>query len=347
MSTEDELRLPEPARGLWLRTRDAIRTSLAEIGVSEYAIGGGTILAARWQHHRASDDVDLTLPPNARLDRLDDQQACGFRRRMEQLGGECNPETHGVVYRIAFGEQGIDLWAHRAEPPGAERRERVEGNEETTLSTAQILWGKLNRGLDGLPRDVYDVAKAADVDPEALEVAANAHARRRVEQVALHWFATERAIDRQARTRLRGIPADEQAQLGTLGSRASERLLRALYDELVIERHGDHLRMTTRTAAGTRRERTIDGHEIPAAWERLGLLGRRETRAPMEDVAAYAEQACRRGGPPELIYREVEGRADAWRTATTVRNLPPASSDTRGDAPRAAGAPCPPGDIDA
>ena len=323
VSPGGELRLPEPARGLWLRTRDAIRTSLDEIGISEYAIGGGTILAARWQHHRASDDIDLALPANARLDRLDDRQACGFRKRMEQLGGKCDPQTHGVVYRIAFAGQGIDLWAHHVEPPGAERRERVEGSEETTLSTVQILWGKLNRGLDGLARDVYDVAKAADVDPEALEVAANAHARRRTEQVALQWFATERAIDRQARTRLRGVPADEQEQLGTLGSRASERLLRALYDELVIERHGDRLRMTTRTAAGTRRERTIDGRQIPATWGRLGLLGHRETRAPMEDIAAYAEQACRRGGPPELIYREVEGRADAWRAATASRNLPP------------------------
>ncbi len=323
MSTGVELRLPEPARGLWLRTRDAIRTSLDEIGISEYAIGGGTILAARWEHHRASDDIDLSLPANARLDRLDDRKACGLRARMERLGGECDPETQGVVYRIAFAGQGIDLWAHRVEPPGTELRERVEGNEETTLSTVQILWGKLNRGLDGLPRDVYDVATAADVDPEALEVAANAHARRHAEQIALHWFATERAIDRQARTRLRGIPADEQARLGTLGSRASERLLRALYAELVIERHGDRLRMTTRTAAGTRRTRTIDGHEIPAAWGRLGLLGHRETRAPMEDIASYAEQACRRGGPPELVYREVEGRADAWRTATRVRNLPP------------------------
>ena len=186
----------------------------------------------------------------------------------------------------------------------------------------QILWGKLNRGLDALPRDVYDVAQAADVDPEALEIAANAHARRRTEQVALHWFATERVIDRQARTSLRGIPTDEQEHLGTLGSRASERLLRTLYDELLIERHENRLRMTTRTAAGTKRERSIDRREIHATWGRLGLLGRRETRAPMEDIASYAVQACRRGGPPELIYREVEGRADAWRTATRVRNLP-------------------------
>ena len=34
-------------------------------------------------------------------------------------------------------------------------------------------------------------------------------------------------------------------------------------------------------------------------------------------------ETCRRGGPPEVIYREVEGMADAWRTATGWRNLPP------------------------
>ena len=157
----------------------------------------------------------------------------------------------------------------------------------------------------------------------ARPIAANAHARRRAEQIALHWFATERTIERQARDRLRGIPARGHAQLGTLGSRASERLLHALYDDLVIERSGTRLRMTTRTAAGTTRTRTMDRNEIRAAWERLGLLGHRETRAPMEDIAAYAVEACRRGGPPELIYREVEGRAGAWRTATASRNLPP------------------------
>ena len=115
MSAGAELRLPEPARSLWLRTRDAIRQSLAEIDVSEYAIGGGTILAARWMHHRASDDIDLTLPASARLDRLDDRRTCGFHQRLERLGG--NPERHGAVYRIAFGGQGIDLWPHRAVPP--------------------------------------------------------------------------------------------------------------------------------------------------------------------------------------------------------------------------------------
>ena len=102
MSTGVELRLPEPARGLWLRTRDAIRTSLDEIGISEYAIGGGTILAARWEHHRASDYIDLSLPAYARLDRLDDRATCGLRKRMEQLGGACDTETQGAVYRIAF-----------------------------------------------------------------------------------------------------------------------------------------------------------------------------------------------------------------------------------------------------
>ncbi len=320
MSAGAEFRLPEPARSLWLRTRDAIRQSLEEIDVSEYAIGGGTILAARWMHHRASDDIDLTLPASVRLDRLDDRRACGFRKRMDHLGG--NPERHGVVYRIAFGDQGIDLWAHSVEPPGTQRRERVEGDEETTLSTEQVLWGKLSRGLDGLPRDVYDVARAAELEPEALEIAANAHARRKTEQIALHWFATERTIEKQARGRLRGIPAGERETLGTLGSRASERLLHALYDELVIERSGNRLRMTTRTGAGTRRTRTIDRDDVPAAWGRLGLLGQRETRAPMEDIAAYADEACRRGGRPELIYREVKGRADAWRTATASRNLP-------------------------
>ena len=67
-SNSEKLTLPEPARGLWKR----IRATIHELGNRrpdvhiEPHIGGGMVLAARW-HHRASTDIDITLPGDASL----------------------------------------------------------------------------------------------------------------------------------------------------------------------------------------------------------------------------------------------------------------------------------------
>ena len=52
------------------------------------------------------------------------------------------------------------------------------------LSTAQILRGKLERADKRLPRDVFDIAKAAARAPAALESAVNAVSAERAEQIA-------------------------------------------------------------------------------------------------------------------------------------------------------------------
>ena len=63
----DDLTLPNPARELWLETRDVVRRALEQLqpGI-EYRIGGGTILAAGWKH-RGSFDVDLQVPKGTKL----------------------------------------------------------------------------------------------------------------------------------------------------------------------------------------------------------------------------------------------------------------------------------------
>ena len=50
--------LPEPARDIWLRTINAVQAALRETGTPR--LGGGTLLAARWQH-RKSLDIDLSF----------------------------------------------------------------------------------------------------------------------------------------------------------------------------------------------------------------------------------------------------------------------------------------------
>ena len=215
----ERLTLPEPAAGLWNRTREAIRDCLAEIGASEYRIGGGTILAARWDGHRRSYDLDLSVGQDVPLFVLRNSRLSKFAERMATTGGTVLPPISPELVRVRFdnedgSQQAIDIRAHVLQMPGAEGRAEIAGRTETVLSTAQILWGKLARGDKNLPRDVYDVVKAAEKDPTSLEIAVNAHQRQWTEHVALEWYWRGRDIANEAAQANRRYTARRRRAVG-------------------------------------------------------------------------------------------------------------------------------------
>ena len=322
MSATKTLELPEPARRLWLRTRDAVRTSLDEIGGAEYQIGGGTVLAARWKH-RLSYDVDLTLPDTLPLYRLENPVESRFENRMRELGGRPEYYQSLQMYQVQFGEQGLDLWVHAVEPPGSQSRLEIEGREETVLSNVQILWGKIARAERNLSRDVYDVVYAAEHDPTSLEIALNAHPRGVAEWAARSWDEGSAEVASDARTRLRGIPTAEREQLDTLALRGMRTIKAALYEELTMRTAGDYLQIETRTAGGVQRRIAIKAGSIREALTARGLTGNRRRHGPnMEALIGHAEELCRTGAAKSLIYREDAQRATHWRTATAAQNYP-------------------------
>ena len=328
MSATKTLKLPEPARRLWLRARDAVRASLDEIGGAEYQIGGGTVLAARWGH-RVSYDVDLSLPETVRLHRLENPVESRFEHRMRQLGGRPEYYQSLGMYQVRFGEQGLDLWAHAVEPPSSQSRLEIDGMEETVLSNVQVLWGKIARAERNLSRDVYDVVHAAEHDPSSLEIALNAHPRGAVEWAAHSWEEGGAEIAADAGTRLRGIPTAERERIDTLGLRGGRTIRAALYEELTMRTAGDHLHIDTRTAGGVQRRQDVKAGRIREALTARGLLGNRRRHGPnMEALIEYAEALCREGAGETLLYREDARRATHWRTATTAHNLP-VGHDTR------------------
>ena len=146
-----DLRLPEPARTVWLETRDLVANALRTVDPQmEYRLGGGTILSARWDHHRTSFDVDIQVKKNARLEDLTKPEYEWFRDRLTELGATTAYSHRANLFNIRFGqpptENEVQLWGHELLIPEAHRRERVEGREETVLSTAAILRGK-NRAV--------------------------------------------------------------------------------------------------------------------------------------------------------------------------------------------------------
>ena len=72
------LTLPEPARGLFR----SVRATLAELlptvidGDRGWWLGGGTVLAAQWQH-RLSTDLDIFLPADSSLAPFDPRWTIG------------------------------------------------------------------------------------------------------------------------------------------------------------------------------------------------------------------------------------------------------------------------------
>ena len=324
----ERLTLPEPAAGLWNRTREAIRACLAEIGASEYRIGGGTILAARWDGHRRSYDLDLSVGQDVPLFVLRNSRLSKFAERMATTGGTVLPPISPELVRVRFdnedgSQQAIDIWAHVLQMPGAEGRAEIAGRTETVLSTAQILWGKLARGDKNLPRDVYDVVKAAEKDPTSLEIAVNAHQRQWTEHVALEWYWRGRDIANEAAQRIDGIPPAEDERLAELGIRGTRTIKAASYAILEIGRHGNELEIRSRTPTGELRRRTAAGEAAANLCAREGLNRQRiGDGPPMDQVIAYALEACRRHtSGSELIYREEDGHATAWKTKTQAMNV--------------------------
>lgn len=316
MTLDRGLQLPEPARELWLRTRAIINEELRRIqgGDARYAIGGGTILAARWRH-RESSDVDIIVDPATPLHRANDPSQSDFNRRMKEVGGNAAYSPELDKFKIAFeGGRDIDIWARRPIFGSADKRERVEDREESVLSTAQILRGKLERAEMNVVRDVYDVVRAAGYEPESLEDAVNAIPRALAERIAWCWYHASPMLREDARTRLRGT-RDGGDDYRTLGGTAAGAVHGALYDALEIRAGDGRITVAMQTAAGARRSRQVTPEEADEHFEDHGLNAHLSNKGPGADDLRECAKAQARQREDCLIYREREDTAMQWRGA--------------------------------
>ncbi len=143
------------------------------VPVDQVLLGGGTALAARWQH-RDSFDIDLFVDPVA------------YRTGIYRRRGECERRLKGLgLGRLAvFGEEGMGLF-HRGGKvdvigcypvtDGSRSSDRVAGRQVRLETTVEILAKKLHRRILGqgqiLPRDLYDLAYARRFDSGSLQAA--------------------------------------------------------------------------------------------------------------------------------------------------------------------------------
>lgn len=206
----EKLTLPEPAAELLRRTHrvfDAHLTPHTPEG-SGWAIGGGTILSARWRH-RASRDLDLHLHPRTELARLTRTHNPGLWRAMKAAGAK-RIRIEGTP-TFVFTNGRIELITDPPTPRLGQRTADLGAGPETVratvLSSAQILTGKLRyRALAPPVRDLYDVSVAHEATPAHAALAVNAVNQWSLGIATAGWLARRERYRREAASEILEVP---------------------------------------------------------------------------------------------------------------------------------------------
>lgn len=291
----ERLTLPLPARGIWLRVRRLLEAALDRLGpeAGPWKIGGGTVLAARW-NHRESADLDLTVNAGAAISVLsagpDD-----FEAEIGKRGGYAVTfDRDRCTVRFSTGK--LDLCALDPAPGAGHAAALVDGEPAVVLSNAQILCGKLRRATRSPVRDVFDVLVAGRLDPHALAIAANTRTARDLEAIAAAWRAAAPVFTYHAPLELNGVGPRFAGDLAKLGHVAAAALTGARYERVRVFA-GDGVGVVeTRTRDGAERRFTVEPARIDEVFEANGLnryLPQTGVR-PVE-VRDRLRAACREG----------------------------------------------------
>jgi len=291
------LQLPNPPGDVWEQIRSRLDEALVEIldPGEQWALGGGTVLAAEWEH-RATKDIDLKLEPGTREDRLEPEQNRHYIGTLEALGAtECHGTGNQLV--VSFGESLVDLFESRSRPRGAQLVRTVNGRPERVLSSAQILAGKLTgRGLLSPTKDVYDIAVARRMDRKALEIAVNCLSRTRIEQITERWEGLTLYHQSKARTELKSVAAAFRDIAANPAAHAVEGALDCRYRRVTLRWNSGRLEAQTLTEDGEQRNETLASGskaEIEGAVERSGLADYivRNTGFQVSTIVELADRA--------------------------------------------------------
>ena len=165
-----ELALPEGACRIF---EEVLPLVLEFVPAEQVLLGGGTALAARWQH-RESFDIDLFMP-HATFAETIFRESARFEDRLKELR----------LGRVAtFGTDGCTLYSQDGKvdivasfPLTANNRSKdCAADGSVVLETnLEILAKKLHHRMIAhgriVPRDLYDMAFARRFEPEIMEAA--------------------------------------------------------------------------------------------------------------------------------------------------------------------------------
>lgn len=234
----EKLTLPEPAAELLARTHAILEAHLTPHTPhrSGWAIGGGTILSARW-HHRRSRDLDLHIHPRTELARLTRTHNPELWRAMKAAGAT-RIRIEGTP-TFFFPDGRIELITERPTPRlGHDEAELRTGREDvraTVLSSAQILALKLrNRSLAPPVRDLYDIAVGQEATPVETAMAVNAANPWTLRIATAGWLGRRERYRQEAAAEILGCPDRYRAMRADPASQAADAVATARYHRIEI-----------------------------------------------------------------------------------------------------------------
>ena len=233
------LTFPEPAADLLKRSHEILDRHLTPHTPrkSGWAIGGGSALAARWQH-RWSKDLDVFVGTDTEFARLTESQNPELWREMRAAGASAI-ETEGTL-RFKFGKRQIEILGDEPVPTTGHERTELDCRDTvvraTVLSTAQILYSKLkHRGMGAPVRDLYDMAVASVRAPQELAVAVNGRPEQLIKTATWTWDAQNNAYGKKAKSELRDVPSEYKHIEENPGTHAADAVTASLYQFMQIK----------------------------------------------------------------------------------------------------------------
>ena len=268
----ERLTLPQPANSLWKLTAQELHQLLDYLpgGRPVYRMGGGTILAAAW-NHRKSTDIDLTVPKGSNLAEARRLHGHEIRERMEAIGAGLVILTNDH-FMFEFKKGKIEITEADPRPGIGTKRVECNGFPIDQLSPTQILRGKLERSRKHEPpaRDLLDVIVTRRVDPAALESAVNMLDHEQHRLIKGRWKEATYRVNKEAPETLQDVKEEYKRFTRDLCKHAIEDFEDSVYITAGMERDGDSISITTRTLRQERTRKTTPA-ELQDVLEGSGL----------------------------------------------------------------------------
>ena len=250
-------------------------------------LGGGSVLAARWDH-RGSTDIDVLLPDR---ETLNDAGENGPLDLAAATGGTQKGQWRNRL-KIELADGKLDIAAMKPQLPELEEQTKVNGRTETVLASAQILRGKFYRTDQSVTRDAFDVTVAAQAEPKALEIAVNSLDKVETRIICNNLIVSNDQMAKEARTVLKGVTDKYRIDLERLGNSAADAVLAHRYAHVQIRVADEETVIETRTNGGKPRNDPLTGDKAAAALTRSGVgayLAANTTLRPASVIATIEQ----------------------------------------------------------
>ena len=267
--------LPEVAKRCWPKAIELINALMRECATLEHEawyLGGGTALAADWQH-RTSTDIDILIAPGLSMAALGPDANARIDQLIENQGGK-RLTAPDQKLSVAYEPDGkVDIFSSGRQLPGHEEQIEVEGTPTQRLSNAQIFAGKLRRAIEGHApaRDLFDVCYGAKVEDRGFEHALNTLTDEEQRRIGGLWESTGAKIADEARRKLAGVKDQDLIPAQELGERASRTLKEHRYAHTIIRAGAGRAVVRTLTMNGQWREYESTAKTLEGDFEARGL----------------------------------------------------------------------------